>query len=179
MHIYKDVLLNLHFHLSVSICRVMITNTRKFATSSPNAKAMPQQVVSIQNGEAAVNVKYTCKDIFTLAIWENAKLRMKKESLLQVAHNQSCLLEAIESLTVIFHSLKEVLSLLRICDNDVCKISYHLESPLSNVIYYFYISNIIQGLAVVIAPGHATTGCRNQSNSMPKVSSTLWTGQIS
>ena len=44
---------------------------------------MPQQVVSIQNDETAVNVIHSYKDVFTLEIGEHAKLRMKRDSLLQ------------------------------------------------------------------------------------------------
>ena len=47
-------------------------------------KAMPQQVVSIQNDETAVNVKHNYKDVFTLEIGEHAKLRMKRDSLLEI-----------------------------------------------------------------------------------------------
>ena len=45
-----------------------------------------------------------------------------------------------------------VLSLLRICGNNVCESSHHLDSLLSNVIHYFRISDIFQGLVVIITP---------------------------
>ena len=44
---------------------------------------MPQQVVSIQNDETALNTKHNYKDVFLLEIGEHAKLRMKRDSLLQ------------------------------------------------------------------------------------------------
>lgn len=83
---------------------------------------------------------------------------------------------------VVFHSLKKILSLLRICGNDVCKITHHLDSPLSDVIYYFYIADIFQGLAVVITPW---TCCYRLQKPVRlnakgvKQKMTLWTNQIS
>ena len=45
---------------------------------------MAQQVVAIQNGDSAINVKYQYKDVYSLEIGENAKIRMNFHSLCEI-----------------------------------------------------------------------------------------------
>ena len=58
---------------------------------------MPQQVVSIQNDETTLNVKHNYRDVFTLDIGEHAKLRMKRDSLLQILATLRLFTDIIDS----------------------------------------------------------------------------------
>ena len=45
---------------------------------------MTQQVVAIQNGDSAINVKYQYKDVYSLDIGENAEICMNVHSLCKI-----------------------------------------------------------------------------------------------
>ena len=61
-------------------------------------------------------------------------------------------METRELLAVIFHTLMEKDYLLKFRGNYVYKNSHHLDCPILNVIHYFHIADIFQGILVIITP---------------------------
>ncbi len=59
-------------------------------------------------------------------------------------------LEAFEALSAVFHSMEKIFPLLGICGDDICKITHHLNSTLSDVIHYSEVFHIFLGFHEVL-----------------------------